>query len=119
MYWVLRPGVTWKEYNDYAKSLLTEACIRLGLIKDEKELIKYYYHSIGHSLGLDTHDPTNHALPIQPGMVITVEPGLYIEEEGIGVRIEDDVLITEDGRINLSSDIIKEVSEIEEFMQNK
>lgn len=115
----LRPGVTWKEYNDYAKSLLTEACIRLGLMKDEKELIKYYYHSIGHSLGLDTHDPTNHALPIQPGMVITVEPGLYIEEEGIGVRIEDDVLITEDGRINLSSDIIKEVAEIEEFMQNK
>lgn len=113
----LRPNITWKEYNDYARGLIVEACMRLGLINDASEVIKYYYHSIGHSLGLDTHDPTDHSLPIQEGMVITVEPGIYIEEEGIGVRIEDDVLVTKDGRINLSSDIIKEVEDIENFMK--
>ena len=115
----LKPGVTWVEYNDYAKKLLAEACKRLGLIKEDKDLIKYYYHSIGHSIGLDTHDPANHALPISEGMVLTVEPGIYIEEEGIGVRIEDNVLITKDGRINLSKDIIKEVEDIEKFMAAK
>jgi len=112
----LRPNITWKEYNDYAKKLLAEACKRLGLIKEDHEVVKYYYHSIGHSLGLDTHDPAIHSLPIQEGMVLTVEPGLYIEEEGIGVRIEDDCLITKDGCINLSSNLIKEVSDIEKFM---
>lgn len=115
----LKPGITWAEYNKYASSLLAEACMRLGLIKEEKELIKYYYHSIGHSIGLDTHDPANHAMPILEGMVLTVEPGLYIEEEAIGVRIEDNVLITKDGCINLSKDIIKEVKDIEEFMAAK
>lgn len=115
----LKPNVTWKEFNDYAKSLLADACKRLGLIKDDSELIKYYYHSIGHSIGLDTHDPANHALPIMEGMVLTVEPGLYIEEEGIGIRIEDNILITKDGRINLSEDIIKEVDDIEKFMASR
>lgn len=115
----LKPGITWAEYNQYANSLLAEACKRLGLIKEDKELIKYYYHSIGHSIGLDTHDPANHALPITEGMVLTVEPGIYIEEEAIGIRIEDNILITKDGRINLSKDIIKEVKDIEEFMAAK
>lgn len=115
----LKPGVTWGEYNNYAKELLAQACIDLGLIKEPKELIKYYFHSIGHFIGLDTHDPGLHSYPLQAGMVITVEPGLYIEEEGIGVRIEDDVLITENGSINLSKDIIKEIDEIEKFMATK
>lgn len=115
----LKPGVTWVEYNKYANGLLAEACKRLGLIKEDSELSKYYYHSIGHSIGIDTHDPANHALPISEGMIVTVEPGLYIEEESIGIRIEDDVLITKDGRINLSEDIIKEVKDIENFMAAK
>lgn len=113
----LKPGVTWKEFNDYAKKLLSEGCKKLGLIKDDSELSKYYYHSIGHSIGLDTHDPALHQYPIIEGMVVTVEPGLYIEEEGIGIRIEDNILITKDGRINLSKDIIKEADDIEKFMQ--
>ena len=54
---------------------------------------------------------------MKPGVIFTVEPGIYIEEEGIGIRIEDDILVTEDGVINLSSDIIKSVDEIEEFMK--
>lgn len=115
----LKPGVTWVEYNKYANGLLAEACKRLGLINEDSELSKYYYHSIGHSIGIDTHDPANHALSISEGMIVTVEPGLYIEEESIGIRIEDDVLITSDGRINLSKDIIKEVKDIENFMAAK
>ena len=113
----LKPGITFKEYNDYAKKLLFEGCKKLGLLEKEEELIKYYYHSIGHSLGLDVHDPAIEKDGILEGMVLTVEPGLYIEEESIGIRIEDDVLITKDGAVNLSSEIIKEVKDIEEFMK--
>ena len=113
----LKDGITWKEYNDYARDLIAKACIDLGLIKDESEVGKYYWHSIGHSIGLDTHDPNLNYLPIKEGMTLTVEPGIYIEEEKIGIRIEDDVLITKDGCINLSKDIIKEVKDIEEFMK--
>ena len=115
----LKAGVTWKEYNDYARDLLAEACIELGLIEDKKDVVKYYMHSIGHSIGLDTHDPSLNYLPITEGMTLTVEPGLYIEEEKIGIRIEDDVLITKDGCINLSENIIKEVNDIEKFMKNR
>lgn len=113
----LKPGISWAEYNDYANKLLSEEMIKLGLIKDEKEFRKYYWHSIGHFIGLDTHDPGLHEFKLAPGMVVTCEPGIYVEEEAIGVRIEDDVLITEDGCINLSSDIIKEVDDIERFMK--
>ena len=113
----LKPGVTKLQYNEYAKKLLTEACYRLGLIKEDSEVIKYYFHSIGHTIGLDTHDPCFYENGIEEGMCLTVEPGLYIEEENIGIRIEDDVLITKDGCINLSANIIKEVADIEEFFK--
>ena len=69
-----------------------------------------------HYLGLDGHDIEYTKTELKPGMVITNEPGLYIEEEGIGIRIEDDLLITEDGCVNLSKDIIKTVEEIEAYM---
>ena len=81
------------------------------------DINKYYYHSLGHYLGLDTHDLGDRSFTLQPGMVITCEPGLYIAEEKIGIRIEDDILITENGSINLSKNIIKEVDEIEKFMK--
>lgn len=109
----LRDGITWVEYNEYANNLIKEACQKLGLKRDYQN---YYYHSIGHSLGLDVHDPALAEVGIKAGMVVTVEPGIYIEEEQIGVRIEDDVLITSDGCINLSQDIIKEVADIEKLM---
>lgn len=112
----LKPGVTWKEFNDYANSLLIDGLKKIGLIKEDKELVKYYWHSIGHSIGLDTHDPSIASMPFCEGMLTTVEPGLYLEDEGIGIRIEDNILITKDGCVNLSSEIIKEVSEIEEYM---
>lgn len=114
----LKAGVVYKELNAWATDLIAEECIKLGIIKSKDEVGKYYWHSIGHNLGLDTHDvePQGREFTFKEGMVFTVEPGIYIAEEGIGIRIEDDVLITTDGCEVLSKNIIKEVSEIEEFM---
>ena len=113
---MLKPGVEMADVNAFAKAKLAEGCQRLGLIENEEDVTNYYYHSIGHFLGLDTHDVGGRSRMLKPGMVITIEPGLYIEEEGIGIRIEDDILITEDGYINLSESIIKSVEDIEAFM---
>lgn len=111
-----KPGITFKELNEVCKSVLIAGCKEIGLIKEDSEISKYYYHGVGHHLGLDTHDVGDGSVPLCPGMVLTNEPGLYIEEENIGIRIEDDLLVTEDGCINLSKDIIKEIKDIEEFM---
>lgn len=114
----LKPGVVYQELNAKATDLIAEECINLGIIKDKSEVRKYYWHSIGHNLGLDTHDvePQGRKFIFEEGMVFTVEPGIYISEEGIGIRIEDDVLITKDGCEVLTKGMIKEVSEIEAFM---
>ncbi|WP_035357032.1 aminopeptidase P family protein [Acholeplasma granularum] len=114
--WV-KPGVTQFEYNQKGKELLTIEAKKLGLITKDEDIIKYYYHGLGHPLGLDVHDVGNPSLPFKVGQIITVEPGLYIAEEGIGVRIEDDLLLTEDGCINLSESIIKEVKDIELYLE--
>ncbi|HAX73315.1 MAG TPA: Xaa-Pro aminopeptidase [Firmicutes bacterium] len=113
---MLKPGVDMAEVNAFAKSKLAAGCKALGLIEKDEDVINYYYHGIGHYLGLDTHDVGGRGGILKPGMVITIEPGLYIEQEGIGIRIEDDILITETGHENLSKDIIKSVEEIEAFM---
>jgi len=113
----LKPGLTWEDYNKYANSLLTMELKKLKIIQNDSDLTKYYYHSIGHMIGLDTHDPVLRNIPFKAGMVMTVEPGVYIEEEGIGVRIEDNILITETGSINLSKNIIKSTQDIENFMK--
>jgi len=113
-----KPGLTVKELNDITKKVLADECKKMGLINEESEISKYYYHSVSHYLGLDTHDVGNYDVKLQPGMVITIEPGLYIQEEKIGIRIEDNVVITKDGCINLSENIIKSVDEIESFMNN-
>jgi Xaa-Pro aminopeptidase len=112
-----KPGLTTRDLNqlviDYYESRLDE----LGLRKDGKGVRDYYYHGVSHGLGLDTHDiSTERERTLKPGMVITVEPGMYIEDEGIGVRIENDVLITEDGCIDLSIAIPRTVEEIEAIM---
>ncbi|MBU3188633.1 aminopeptidase P family protein [Clostridium bowmanii] len=113
---VARPGILFSVLNETAKKVLAAGCIELGLIKDAIELPRYYFHGVSHYLGLDTHDVGSRDLELKPGMVLTNEPGLYIEEENIGIRIEDDILITEDGCENISIQIIKTIEEIEEFM---
>lgn len=115
----VKPGIPFAELNEIAKKVLAEGCKELGLIKDDSELSKYYFHGVSHYLGLDTHDVGDRGEILKPGMVFTNEPGLYIPEEGIGIRIEDDLLVTEDGCENLSKDIIKTVEEIEAFMNIK
>ncbi|MFZ7134602.1 MAG: aminopeptidase P N-terminal domain-containing protein [Eubacteriales bacterium] len=115
----MQPGSSMGNINKLAKQLLAQGCKDIGLIDDLEDINRYYYHSIGHPLGLDTHDVGDRDVVLQPGMVYTCEPGLYIEEEGIGIRIEDDILITETGNFNLSGHIIKEVDDIENFMQSR
>lgn len=112
----IKPGIYVKELNEFAKDMLAEGMINLKMIKEKDDISKYYYHSVSHYLGLDVHDVGTYMKPIEPGVILTVEPGIYIEEEGIGIRIEDDVLVTENGYENLSKDIIKEIKDIEDFM---
>lgn len=112
-----KAGMTLVELNDICKKVLAEGCIELGLIKEESEIGKYYMHSVSHHLGIDVHDVTvERNKVLRPGAVITDEPGLYIDEWGIGIRIEDDLLIQEDGCEVLSKAIIREADEIEAFM---
>ena len=135
-----KTGTTIKERQKLSIEMLTEGMKQLGLLKGKtKDLIKkkayekYYMHGVGHYLGLDTHDAgryfTDHqakdSRPFAPGMVLTVEPGIYVPPEdksapakyrGIGVRIEDDVLVTETGNVNLTANCPKQAEEIEEIM---
>lgn len=117
----MKPGIKFSELNIMCKRILADGARKLGLIKEDSELFEYYFHGVSHYLGLDTHDVGvyDKDFTLKPGMVLTVEPGLYIAEEAIGIRIEDDVLITENGSEVLSKDIIRTADEIEEFMKEK
>ena len=112
-----KPGVTIRDLQNETISFLADSCLKEGLIKEKEEIHNYYFHGISHHIGLDTHDPyPRYQGVLVPGMIISCEPGLYFENLGIGVRIEDDLLITEDGCENLSKDIIKEIDDIENYM---
>lgn len=111
-----RPGITTRELNKVLVDFYGEELMKIGLINDPSEVSKYYYHGVSHHIGLDCHDLCDYG-PLKPGCIISNEPGLYIAEENIGIRIEDDVLITDDGAEWLSPQIIKTVEEIEEFME--
>ncbi len=137
-----KTGTTIKERQELSIELLTEGMKKLGLLKGKTEDLiknkkyeKYYMHGVGHYLGLDVHDAgryftdqtAKNSRPFAPGMVLTVEPGLYIPPDdkdapakyrGIGIRIEDDVLVTEDGNVNLTRKVPKEAEEIEELMNS-
>ena len=115
----VKPGLCIKDLQDYAISVLRGECLKRNLIKNGDDILKYYIHNVSHFLGLDTHDVGNRERPLAPGNVITVEPGLYFPEEGIGIRIEDDVLVTEDGCICLSKGIKKEIDDIERLLKNR
>ncbi len=114
---MVKPGVTWKALNAFSKNMLATKAKALKLIDDEKDIMSVYYHSIGHFMGLDVHDVGLYDMPLEAGMVVTIEPGLYVKDENIGVRIEDDILVTENGYENLSKDIPKETKDIEKILK--
>ena len=126
---LLVSGILIKEYQQEVGKIMTEELIGLGLlnqkmVKDqdpEKPAYKkYFMHGTSHQLGLDTHDYGLIDQPLEANMVLTVEPGIYIPEEGFGIRIEDDVVIQDQGPpMNLMKNIPKEPDEIEDLMQNK
>lgn len=111
----IKPGVMLKDLQEVAKKTLIAGCLEAGLVAKAEELEKYYFHNVSHHLGLDTHDASNKDKPLAPGMIITVEPGLYFKEHKIGVRIEDDVLVTANGHEVLSKDIAKNIEDIEKL----
>jgi Xaa-Pro aminopeptidase len=111
-------GASETDVNNKVKTYFAKELKMLKLIKDDSEVDKYYYHGIGHPLGLDVHDLRRRDKTMQENNVYTVEPGLYIKEEGMGIRIEDNVWVTKNGIINLSKDIIKTVNDIENFMSS-
>jgi Xaa-Pro aminopeptidase len=114
--WV-KPHHTFMQLNQYGKDILWQGLKELSLIKEGETIHQYCYHGLGHHLGLDIHDVCNYTGFIGKNSVITVEPGLYLKDLGIGIRIEDNLLITQEGAVNLSQHIPKEVKEIEALMQ--
>jgi Xaa-Pro aminopeptidase len=123
---LLRPGITIVDYTDKVGEEATRQFLKIGLLKEEdvknedpdnKAYRKYLYHGISHHLGLDVHDLGTRTAPIVPGMLFTVEPGIYIEEEKMGIRIENNIWITENGHIDLFEGIPITVEEIEAAMR--
>lgn len=109
---LLKPGLLVEEYYRQVDSIVKKEMIDLKLIQsidDEKGYRHYFPYSISHGLGVDVHDSLGQAKEFQPGMVLTVEPGIHIGDENIGVRIEDDILITETGHKNLSAKLSTEL----------
>ncbi|KAA3625070.1 MAG: aminopeptidase P family protein [Flavobacterium sp.] len=125
---LLVPGAFWKEYHVEVGKLMTSELLKLGLLDkadvqnedpDWPAYKKYFMHGTSHHMGLDTHDYGILWEPIKAGMVFTVEPGIYIPEEGFGIRLEDDVVIQEKGEpFNLMRNIPIEAEEIEDLMNS-
>lgn len=116
---LVKPGITLAELNNRTREMLVDACKDIGLKRETyQEYYAFIKHGVSHHLGLDAHDAIDSRdQPLAPGNVITVEPGLYLADEGLGIRIEDDVLVTEGGCEVLSRDIPKEIADIEALMK--
>ena len=114
---IAKANMTIRQLQEICKDILATECLKASLIKNKEEISKYYFHSVSHSIGLDTHDPFIKDTPLPINAIISNEPGLYFKEYGIGIRIEDDLLIKENHAINLSKKIIKEIKDIEEYME--
>lgn len=133
----IRPGVLWNDIHELSVRVLTEGLVRLGLLQGKTDTLieegayrRFYMHRVGHWLGMDVHDVGDYKQngdwrPLEPGMVMTVEPGLYIAPDdesvapqwrGIGIRIEDDVVITERGCEVLTDGVPKQIADIEALM---
>ena len=122
-----KPGLTLRELNQMVIDFYGEVLVARGFLSSKDYVSDVYFHSVSHFIGLDTHDPYVPAeeglsyrdVPLEPGAIISDEPGLYFADLGIGIRIEDDLLITEDGCENLSEGIIKEIPDIERLMASR
>ena len=113
----LKPGMNYCKSGDKSLYKISYDYINShGKDLHGKRLGQYYIHGLGHNIGLDVHDPGDYCKPLAPGMVVTVEPGIYIAEENIGVRIEDDLLITDTGFEFLSERLPRDPAEIEKIM---
>jgi Xaa-Pro aminopeptidase len=122
------PGTLLDDFHRQVGAIWAEEHIRLGLYsaaearsapKDRPLWKKYYMHGTSHSMGLDVHDPFLRSTPFAPGMVLSCEPGIYIPEEGVGIRLENDILISDEGPVDLLEDIPMEAREMEALMQEK
>ena len=125
---ILKPGITVVDYTNKIGDEATRTFLKIGLLskndvknedKDNMAYRKYLYHGISHHLGIDVHDLGTKTDPIEAGMVFTIEPGIYIEEEKMGVRIENNFWITKNGNIDLMKNIPITVEEIEALMRQK
>lgn len=123
---LLKPGILSVDYENQMAILVEKELIGLGLITEEEianqnpndpAYKKYFMHGTAHYLGLDVHDVGLYSRPFEKGMVLTCEPGIYIREEGIGCRLENDYLLTDDGNINLSEAMPIEIDEIESLIK--
>jgi Xaa-Pro aminopeptidase len=117
----LKPGMTLggKDAPTSLQKIAMDYIDSHGKDKEGRSLGRYYIHGLSHHVGLDVHDPSGPARPLEPGMVITIEPGIYIPEENLGVRIEDDVLITATGYKQLTARLPRSPDEIEKIMAGK
>ena len=113
---VVKPGARLFSGPESAMEISSNYIKAHGKDREGNSLGKYYIHGVSHHLGLDVHDPGDRDRPLEPGMVVTVEPGIYIPEENLGVRIEDDVLVTKDGNQILTSRLPRTAAEIEKLM---
>ncbi len=125
---ILKPGITIVDYTEKVGEEATQQFLKIGLLKksdvknetpENRAYRRYLYHGISHHLGIDVHDVGTKTEPIKPGMVFTIEPGIYIEEEQMGVRIENNFWITRNGNIDLMKNIPVTVEEIEALMKKK
>jgi Xaa-Pro aminopeptidase len=123
---LLKPGISIIDYTDKVGDEATQQFLKIRLLKEEdvknedpenRAYRKYLYHGISHHLGIDVHDLGTRTEPIKEGMLFTVEPGIYIEEEGMGIRIENNLWITRDGNVDLFEGIPITVEEIEAYMK--
>jgi Xaa-Pro aminopeptidase len=125
---ILKPGITIAAYTDKVGTEANKVFVKLGLLnkqdlknedKDNMAYRKYLYHGISHHLGIDVHDLGSRTEPVTAGMVFTIEPGIYIEEEQMGIRIENNVWLTKTGNKDLMAKIPITVEEIESYMKKK
>ena len=125
---MLKPGITWLEITAAAEIEMNKQLLKIGLLNktdiknerpDNRACRKYFYHGLGHHLGIDVHDIGTRNTPIREGMVFTIEPGIYVEQEQIGIRIENNFWVSRNGNIDLFKGMPITTSEIEAVMKKK